>query len=76
MAEPLEILQNEIIRPEFGSIGTTNALFGLSKSEIYDLIKNKKIEAKQFFKPGSKRGIYIVRLDSVRAYMNRLMEDK
>jgi hypothetical protein len=60
MMEPLEILQNEI-RPEFGTIGTTDALFGLSKTAIYNLINNKTIEAKHVFKPRSKRGVYIVR---------------
>ena len=52
------------------------AMFGLSRTEVYQLIKDKKIRAIHDKKiPDSKHGVYRIYIDSVRQYLHALLEE-
>jgi hypothetical protein len=62
------------IQPEYATIRGTSALFGLSRTELFDLIATKKIVSVHAVKPTSKRkGLRLVELASVRRYLQSLL---
>jgi hypothetical protein len=67
-------LQQTSIQAEFGTMRTTTALFGLSRTEIFDLIKKRKIRSVHYKKKeGATRGIHLIQLASVRDYLHSLL---
>jgi hypothetical protein len=67
-------LQQTTIQAEFGTIRTTTALFGLSRTEIFDLIKKGKIRSVHYKKKeGSPHGVRLIHLASVREYLHSLL---
>jgi hypothetical protein len=65
------------LQPEYGTIKTATFLFGLSRSEIFDLIKAQKIESIHYKKKAeAERGIRLIKLDSVREYLHSLLPVK
>ena len=60
--------------PEFAHVRTTSAIFGLSRTELFDLIAKGKIRSIHYKKnPASKKGIRLVDLSSVREYLRSLL---
>jgi hypothetical protein len=60
--------------PEYATIRGTSALFGLSRTELFDLIAKNKITSVHPIKETSKRkGIRLVELASVRRYLRSLL---
>jgi len=60
--------------PEFAHVRTTSAIFGLSRTEIFDLIAKKKIRSILYKSAtATKNGKRLVDLSSVREYLRSLL---
>jgi hypothetical protein len=65
-------------QPEFGSVRTASAIFGLSRTELFDLIARNRIRSLLYKKdPLQPRGVRLIDLVSLREYMRSLLpQDK
>jgi hypothetical protein len=73
MSDDFTLIQTSRL-PEFATVRNTSALFGLSKTEIFDLIAKKKIQSIHYKKQAeNKRGIRLIHLGSVREYLHGLL---
>jgi hypothetical protein len=62
------------LSPEFAHIRTVSAIFGLSRTEIFTLIADKKIRSILYkSKTATKNGKRLVDLSSVREYLRSLL---
>lgn len=57
------------VLPEWAGVGDVTRLFGLSRPRIFRLIALDQIESVHVKDPGKKKGIRLIRLESVRAYI-------
>jgi hypothetical protein len=55
--------------PEWGGVGDVTRLFGLSRPRIFKLIALEQIESIHLKEPGKKKGIRLIRLESIRNYI-------
>jgi hypothetical protein len=58
-----------LLQPEYANVRTTTALFGLSRTELFRLIAQDKIRSIHYRKQGAKKGIQLIHLGSLRAYL-------
>jgi len=63
-----------ILQPEYATIRIATALFGIPRTELFRLITEDKIRSIHYKKKGSKKGIRLIRLDSLRAYLETFAE--
>jgi len=56
--------------PEFLRIPQVTARFGLSRSHIFQRIADRTFESVHVKAPGAKKGVRLIRTDSVRGYLN------
>ena len=60
--------------PEWLRIPEAVRRFGLGRSTIYELIRNREIKTALIRKRGNTRGIRIISTDSLRAFVERFVE--
>jgi hypothetical protein len=62
--------------PEYATIQVTSQIFGLSRTEIFRLNAEKKIVSIHYkTRPGARKGVRLIQLDSVRSLLQTLAED-
>ncbi len=64
------------IRSEFCRMGDLRRLFGLVRSTAYNLAKEGHIKSISLRRKGQARSVRLVSVPSVRAYLNRLLEEQ
>jgi hypothetical protein len=61
--------------PEFGTIRTVTAIFGLSRTAIFRLIAQKKIISIHYkTRPTARKGVRLIDLSSVRTFLKSFVE--
>jgi hypothetical protein len=63
-----------VLQPEYATIRIATALFGIPRTELFRLIAEDKIRSVHYTKKGAKKGIRLIRLDSLRAYLETFAE--
>ncbi|HEY3897961.1 MAG TPA: helix-turn-helix domain-containing protein [Chthoniobacter sp.] len=63
--------ENERLKPEWLRIPEAMRIFGLGRSALYELIAGGKIQSTPLRKPGAKRGIRLIRYDSLALYLEQ-----
>ena len=75
IAEPNRIDLATPLEPEFASVRTVAQVFGISRTELFRLIAAKKIISIHYkTNPAARKGRRLIRLDSVRAYLQGLAD--
>ena len=62
--------------PEFGRLRDVERLFGLRRGTTYNLLKDRKIRGCLLRVRGSKSGVRLIHLESVRDYIRCAMNDQ
>jgi hypothetical protein len=62
------------LQPEYATIRITTALFGIPRTELFRLIAEDKICSIHYRKKGARKGIRLIRLDSLRSYLSTFAE--
>ena len=57
------------LQPEYGTVRTAAALFGLPRTELFRLIALEKIASIHYKKEGANKGVRLINLSSLRAYL-------
>jgi hypothetical protein len=57
------------LKPEWLRIPEAMRLFGLGRSALYELVAAEKVESMAFRKPGTTRGVRLIRYDSLASYL-------
>jgi hypothetical protein len=69
--------ENERLKPEWLRLPEAMRIFGLGRSTLYELIAGGKIQSTPLRKPGAKRGIRLIRYDSLALYLEgKLVENR
>lgn len=64
------------VESEFGRMGDLRRLFGITRSTAYVLVKKGLIKTVCLRHKGQARGVRLVSVPSVRAYLNSLLEQQ
>jgi hypothetical protein len=67
-------VRDVLLTPEFAPIRVTSALFGLSRTMIFSLLAKGRIKSVHHKEPGTKKGVRLIELQSVRDYLRSLAE--
>lgn len=62
--------------PEWSRVPEAVRRFGLGRSTIYELIRNREIKTALIRKRGNTRGIRLISTDSLRAFVERFVEGR
>jgi hypothetical protein len=63
-----------VLQPEYATVRITAALFGVPRTELFRLIGENKIHSIHYKKKGAKKGVRLIRLDSLRTYLGTFAE--
>jgi len=63
------LAKGAVLAPEYGTIRTATAVFGLSRTEFFRLIAQGKIHSVHYLKKGARKGIRLIHFGSVRDYL-------
>jgi hypothetical protein len=63
------------LKPEWLRVPEAMRIFGLGRSALYELIAGNKIQSTPLHKPGAKRGIRLIRYDSLALYLERAAQE-
>jgi hypothetical protein len=58
-----------VLQPEYGTVRTATALFGIPRTELFRLIAQDKIHSIHYRKEGARKGVRLIDFGSVRAYL-------
>ena len=58
-----------VLQPEYATVRTTTALFGVPRTELFRLIAQDKIRSIHYRKESAQRGVRLIHLGSLRAYL-------
>jgi hypothetical protein len=62
-------IKDVVLQPEFATVRVTSALFGLSRTQLFKLMTEGKINAIHYKQAGSKKGVRLIDLASVRQHL-------
>jgi hypothetical protein len=62
------------LQPEWLRLKLATILFGISRSQLYELIGERKIKSISLRKRGKLKGIRLINADSLRDYLERKVE--
>ena len=62
------------LQPEWGTIRTVTALFGLSRTAQFRLITQRRIRSIHVRPEGKQKGLRLIELSTVRAYLRSFAE--
>jgi hypothetical protein len=57
------------LQPEFATVRTTSALFGLSRTQIFRLLAEGQISSVHYKQIGARKGVRLIELQSVRDHL-------
>lgn len=63
------------IEPEFCRIDAVEPIFGISPGMVYKLIRQGHLRASWIGEPGKRRGVTLVQIDSIRAFLRSRIID-
>jgi hypothetical protein len=65
------LVRGGVLQPEYAKVQVACMLFGIPRTAMFALIRgdNPKVNSIHFRKPGAKKGVRLVQLSSLRAYI-------
>jgi hypothetical protein len=70
------LIKDALLQPEYGTIRTTSALFGISRTVIFRLLAEGQISAIHYKQAGTCKGVRLVNLQSVRDHLQSFATGK
>jgi hypothetical protein len=70
------LIKDAVMQPEYGTIRTTSALFGLSRTNLFRLLAEGQISSIHYKQTGGRKGVHLIELETVRAYLRTLATGK
>ena len=58
-----------VLQPEYATVRTTTALFGVPRTELFRLIADDKVRSIHYRKEGARKGVRLIHLGSLRTYL-------
>ena len=58
-----------VLQPEYATVRTTTALFGVPRTELFRLIAEDKVRSIHYRKEGARKGVRLIHLGSLRTYL-------
>jgi len=70
------LIGGAVLQPEYATIRTATALFGIPRTEFFRLIAEDKIRSIHYKKEGAEKGVRLIHLGSLRTYLETFGESK
>lgn len=71
---PIGTIATVTVKPEWVRAGDVRKIFGISRSHIYELIKDNEVSSTVIRKRGNKTGIRLISYDSIAAWIKKHAE--
>jgi hypothetical protein len=72
---PILVRKADVLPPEWGTVRTVTAIFGLSRTEIFRLIAEKKLVSIHYkTRAQARKGIRLIELGSVRSFLRGALQ--
>jgi hypothetical protein len=69
-------IKDALLQPEYATIRVTTALFGLSRTQIFRLLAEGQISSIHYKQAGSRKGVRLIDLASVREHLKTFTAEK
>jgi hypothetical protein len=72
---PAAVFKTNVLSPEWATVRTVTAIFGLSRTEIFRLIAEKKLVSVHYrTRATARKGIRLIELESVRNFLRSALQ--